>query len=54
MKIQAIRTIAEKIGVKVGSHDKVALIRTIQRAEGNNDCFATSFVRACNQLNCLW
>jgi hypothetical protein len=54
MKIQAIRTIAKKNGVKVGGQDKIGLIRSVQKAEGNNDCFATPYVRECNQLNCLW
>ena len=54
MKIQAIRAIAKKIGVKVRSQDKIELIRSIQRAEGNNDCFAMSYVHECNQDNCLW
>ncbi len=54
MKIQAIRTIAKKNGVKVGSQGKIELIRSIQKAEGNNDCFATPYVKECNQLNCLW
>ena len=54
MKIQAIGTIAKKMGVKVESQDKIELIRSIQRAEGNNDCFATPHVNECNQLNCLW
>ena len=54
MKIQAIRTIAKKMGVKVGNRGKIELIRSIQRAEGNNDCFATPYVHECNQYNCLW
>ena len=54
MKIQAIRTIAKKMGVKVGNQNKIGLIRSIQRAEGNNDCFATPYVHECNQSSCLW
>jgi len=54
MKIQAIRTIAKKNGVKIGSQNKIALIRSIQSAEGNRACFATHNVLQCNQLNCLW
>jgi hypothetical protein len=30
------------------------LIRAIQRAEGNSDCFATMQVNDCYQMNCLW
>jgi len=54
MKIQAIRATAKNKGVKVGSQDKIDLIKSIQRVEDNNDCLATSYVNKCNQLNCLW
>ena len=54
MKLQEIKEIAKKKGIKAGKMSKVELIRTIQRAEGNNACFATSYVRDCNQINCLW
>jgi len=54
MKIQDIREIARKHGVKAGKLDKIELTRAIQKAEGNNACFATPSVRECNQMNCLW
>ena len=54
MKIHDIREIAKQNGVNVGRLNKIELIRAIQRAEGNNDCFATPYVRECNQMNCLW
>ena len=54
MKIQTIRTIAKMLGVTVERQDKIELIKSIQRAEGNKDCFATRYVQECNQLNCLW
>jgi hypothetical protein len=54
MTIQAIRAIAKKLSVKVERQDKIELIKSIQRAEGNKDCFATRYVQECNQLNCLW
>jgi hypothetical protein len=25
-----------------------------KKAEGNSDCFATTHVNMCNQMNCLW
>jgi hypothetical protein len=53
MKRQEIKEIA-KNGIKAGKMSKVELMRTMQRAEGNNDGFATSYVRDCNQINCLW
>ncbi len=54
MKMQKIREIAKKKGVDAGKMDRTALIRTIQRVEGNTDCFATRKVSECDQLKCLW
>ncbi len=54
MKIQDIREIAKKNGVRAGKLNKTDLIRAVQKAEGNNNCFATQYVRECNQTNCLW
>jgi hypothetical protein len=54
MKIHDIREIAKKNGVRVGRMKKTELIRAIQKTEGNDDCFATPYVRECNQMNCLW
>lgn len=53
MKMQQIREIAKEKSVKAGKMGKIELIRAIQRAEGNNDCFAGN-VSGCDQLNCLW
>jgi hypothetical protein len=54
MKIQKVREIAKKKGVAAEKMNQTDLIRAIQKAEGNNDCFATTQVRECNQMNCLW
>ncbi len=54
MKVQDITKIAMKSGVKAGKMSKTQLIRAIQKAEGNNECFATSQVQTCGQMNCLW
>lgn len=54
MNMSEIRTIAEKRKIKAGKMKKTDLIRTIQKTEGNNDCYATAYVRECNQLACLW
>ena len=54
MKIQDIQKIAKKNGINAGKMDKTELIRAIQKAEGNNACFATSAVQTCGQMNCLW
>ncbi len=54
MKMQEIRNIAKERGLKVGKMSKTDLIRSIQRAEGNADCFGTEHVNICGQINCLW
>ncbi|MBW2011049.1 MAG: SAP domain-containing protein [Deltaproteobacteria bacterium] len=42
-----------KKGTKKNFLDITALIRSIQRAEGNPDCFRRDF-KNCNQLDCAW
>jgi len=54
MKMQDIAKIALNNGVKSGKMNKSQLIRAIQKAEGNNACFATDHVQTCEQMNCLW
>lgn len=54
MKMQKIREIAKKKGVEAGKMGKTELIRAIQRAEGNKDCFAGENASGCDQVNCLW
>jgi hypothetical protein len=54
MKLAEIQKIAKKRGIKtLGKSKKVELIRIIQRAEGNFDCFGTA-MNYCDQLSCLW
>jgi hypothetical protein len=54
MQMKKIKEIAKKKGVTAGTMSRTELIRAIQRAEGNSDCFATMHVNDCNQMNCLW
>ncbi len=54
MKMKEVREVANRKGVEAGKMKKTELIKTVQRAEGNNDCFGTRHVDECNQLNCLW
>jgi hypothetical protein len=54
MQMKKMREIAKKMGVDPGKMSRTALIRAIQRAEGNADCFATTHVNECNQVHCLW
>src|SRR5512143_740028 len=54
LTLQDIRGIAEKMGVDSRSLNKTELIRSIQRSEGNNDCYASAQVKTCGQSNCMW
>ncbi|MBI4843879.1 MAG: SAP domain-containing protein [Nitrospirae bacterium] len=54
MKINDIRKIATKIGIKDVKKKKGDLIREIQRAEGNFDCFGTATSGHCSEADCLW
>ncbi|MBJ6724418.1 SAP domain-containing protein [Geomesophilobacter sediminis] len=54
MKINEIKEIAERQGLKAGKMNKTDLVRAIQRSENNNDCFNTGTAAVCGQSNCLW
>jgi hypothetical protein len=54
MNMKEIQQIARTQGIKPGKLPKTTLIRTIQRNEGNFDCFATAHIGECNQPACLW
>ena len=50
-----VRARAKSLGVKQPrGASKRLLVRLIQRAEGNFDCFATAEAGACDQMDCLW
>ncbi|MCX5719734.1 MAG: SAP domain-containing protein [Nitrospirae bacterium] len=52
--MKQIKDIAKEKGVKVGNMKKDNIIRAIQRAEGNFDCFGTAVAGVCDQMNCVW
>lgn len=54
MHINTIRAKARDLGLKTGRIGKIDLVRNIQQAEGNFDCFATAFDGICDQGSCLW
>ncbi len=54
MNMQEIRQIARSRGLKAGKKTKINLVRSIQNAEGNFDCFATAIGGICDQETCLW
>jgi hypothetical protein len=54
MNINEIKSMAKKNGVKTGKMQKAEIIRAIQRAENNFDCYGTDRVQNCNEQKCLW
>lgn len=54
MNLREIQAIAQTRGVKTIKMKKADLIRSIQRAEGNFDCFESEKRWNCDQVNCLW
>ena len=54
MKITSIRKLAAIQGINSVGLDKTDLIKAIQRAEGNFDCFGSNTVGYCDQPSCTW
>ncbi|MFA5062470.1 MAG: SAP domain-containing protein [Candidatus Omnitrophota bacterium] len=53
MRLSEVEKRAKSLGIKdTWRLSKKDLIKTIQRAEGNNACFGTT--RICEQLICCW
>lgn len=52
--MKEIRDIARRLGIRPTRMEKAELIRAIQRAEGNFDCFGTAIEEECDQEECLW
>ena len=53
MTVKELQKIASGLGVESRGLKKAELIRAIQNAEGNFDCFGTAN-DYCDQLNCLF
>jgi len=54
MTLKQVKDIAKTKGIKVGNMKKTDIIRTIQRTEGNFECFGTAINGECAQADCLW
>jgi hypothetical protein len=54
MKLNGIRKMAKVMGINSSGMHKIELIRTIQRAEHNFDCYGTERVGRCQEMQCLW
>jgi hypothetical protein len=46
--------ISKRIGSKKSFLDTTALIRSLQRSEGENDCFRTAAILSCGRTDCPW
>lgn len=54
MRVEEIRAIARKRGLKPGRMKKAELVRAMQGAEGNSACYETGKAGECGQEQCLW
>jgi hypothetical protein len=54
LNLQKIKTIAKAQGINARNLKKTDLIRTIQKAEGNSDCYGSATYGICEQMICLW
>ena len=54
MKFQNCQKMAKGMGVSTHRMKKTDMIRAIQRAENNVDCYSTDRVDMCGELSCLW
>jgi len=53
MKMKDVRKMAKTLGINSFGKSKADLIREIQRAEGNFDCFGSAGAH-CDQEKCLF
>lgn len=54
MKLNSLRLSARAHGINPAKLPKVELIKQIQRAEGNFDCYASATTGHCDQSDCAW
>jgi hypothetical protein len=54
MNFFEIKKIAKEMGINSYKMKKPEIIRCIQRAEHNIDCYGTQRVRSCYEDTCLW
>ena len=54
MTYNEIRKMASGMGIKTYRMKKADLVRGIQQAESNIECYGTERVDYCNEHECLW
>ena len=54
MNMKTVRHLAKTLKVDTSQLSKTDLIRKIQLAEGNFDCYGSAISGECDQLDCAW
>ena len=54
MRFQDVRKMAKGMCIYTYSMKKADIIRAIQGAENNIECYGTERVDTCQELGCLW
>lgn len=54
MKMEEVKEVAKGLGIKPGKMKKGDLIKEIQRAEGNEECYNSGKAASCGQDACAW
>jgi len=54
MNIQEIRAIAKSHKIDFTGMEKKEIIHSLQRDEGNFDCYGKAYDGVCDQEACLW
>ena len=54
MNFNEIRKMAKSMGISTYRMKKMDMIRAIQRAENNIECYSTQRVENCYEDGCLW
>ncbi len=54
MRFQEIRKMAKDVGISTHRMKKTDIIRAIQGAENNIECYGTERVDSCHEQECLW
>lgn len=54
MNMQEIRAIAKSKKIDFAGMAKMDIIHTLQRREGNFDCYGKAYNGVCDQPYCIW
>lgn len=54
MKMEEIKSIGDLHSIKVSKLKKADLVRAVQKAELNEQCFEAGKLATCGQVGCSW